>query len=105
MQWILDDYPYFAGVGGVIQSPGQVFETWSAVFAGYHRFNGCFVLTMHPFVIGRPSRIALLERMIDYINGFDGVWWATLGEIADFCIVIGAGERWTPPEMPPMPDG
>ena len=36
---------------------------------------------MMPFVIGRPSRIALLERMIDYINGFEGVWWATLEEL------------------------
>ncbi len=99
VQWILDDYPHFARVGGVISSPQQVFDVWSTEFAGYHRFNGCFVLTMHPFVSGRPSRIALLERMIEYINGFDGVWWATLGEIADYCLATGAGDVWTPPDM------
>jgi peptidoglycan-N-acetylglucosamine deacetylase len=99
IQWILDDYPHFARVGGVISSPQTVFDVWSTEFAGYHRFNGCFVLTMHPFVIGRPSRIALLERLIEYISGFDGVWWATLDEIARYCLETGAGETWTPPDL------
>jgi len=105
VQWILDDYPHFSRPGGVISSPEKVFEVWSAEFAGYHRFGGCYVLAMHPFVIGRPSRIALLERMIDYINGFEGVWWATLEEIAAYCDETGAGEVWTPPDIPPMPAG
>ena len=74
---------------------------WSSEFAGYHRFNGCYVLTMHPFVSGRPSRIMLLERMIRYINGFENVWWATLGEIADYCLAAGLGDVWIPPILPP----
>lgn len=99
VQWILDDYPHFARVGGVISSPQTVFDVWSSEFAGYHRFNGCYVLTMHPFVSGRPSRIALLEQMIEYINGFEGVWWATLEEIAAYCSSTGAGDVWTPPDL------
>ena len=60
-----------------------MFEIWSEEFAGYHEYGGCYVLTMHPFVIGRPSRIRLLNRMIEFINGFDGVEWETLEEVAD----------------------
>ena len=99
VQWILDDYPHFAMERGGIASPQNVFDVWSTEFAGYHRFNGCYVLTMHPFVSGRPSRIALLEQMIESINQFDGVWWATLEEIANYCLTAGAGEVWTPPDL------
>lgn len=99
VQWILDDYPHYSMDHGGISSPQKVFDVWSTEFAGYHRFNGCYVLTMHPFVSGRPSRIALLEQMIQYINQFDGVWWATLEEIADYCLAAGAGDLWTPPNL------
>lgn len=100
VQWILDDYPHYAPAsGGGISSPEKVFEVWSSEFAGYHRYNGVYVLTMHPFVSGRPSRVLLLERMIEYINGFDGVWWATLGEIADYCLSRNDLAVWTPPDL------
>jgi peptidoglycan/xylan/chitin deacetylase (PgdA/CDA1 family) len=88
VQWINDDWPHFGfssipPLGFGISSQEKVFEIWSEEFAGYHEYGGCYVLTMHPFVIGRPSRIRLLNRMIEYINGFEGVWWATLEQVAD----------------------
>lgn len=99
IQWILDDFPHFSTDHGGISSPEKVFEVWASEFAGFHRFNGCYVLTMHPFISGRPSRIALLERMIEYINGFDGVWWATLEEIAEYCEATGSCDVWNPPDL------
>ena len=30
-----------------------------------------------PAAIGAPGRIGLLEELLDYIDEFDGVWWAT----------------------------
>lgn len=101
IQWILDDFPHFSMDHGGISSPEKVFEVWSTEFAGYHRFNGCYVLTMHPFVSGRPSRILLLERTIEYINQFDGVWWATLEEIADYCLSTASCDVWSPPILRP----
>ena len=44
---------------------------------------------MHPFVIGRPSRIRLLERLIEFIKSFDGVWFATLEQIANHALATG----------------
>ena len=99
IQWILDDFPHFSMNHGGISSPQKVFEVWSSEFEGYHRYGGCYILTMHPFVSGSPSRIMLLERMIDYINTFDGVWWAPLGEIADYCVASGQGAVWTTPDL------
>jgi len=99
IQWILDDYPQYAMNLGGISSPQKVFEVWSSEFEGYHRYNGCYILTMHPFVSGRPSRVLLLERMIRYINSFDGVWWATLEEIADYCLASGQLQTWNPPDL------
>ena len=86
---------------GGISSPEKVFEVWSTEFAGYYRFNGCYILTMHLFVSGRPSRVVLLERMIEYINQFDGEWWTTLEEVADYCLTRAACEVRSPPDRPP----
>jgi peptidoglycan/xylan/chitin deacetylase (PgdA/CDA1 family) len=47
------------------------------------------VLTMHPFVIGRPSRIRLLERLIELIKTCDGVWFATVEQIANHALATG----------------
>ena len=38
--------------------------------------------TIHPDVSGRPQVLLMLERLIEYINGHDGVRWATFEEIA-----------------------
>lgn len=94
IQWINDDWPHFGfcsvpPLGTGISSPQKVFEVWSEEFAGYHDEGLCYVLTMHPFVTGRPSRIRLLDRMIRFINEHDDVWWATLGEVADWAQTSG----------------
>ena len=44
---------------------------------------GTFALTIHPDVSGRPQVLLMLERLIEYINGHDGVEWATFETIAD----------------------
>ncbi len=42
-----------------------------------------FPFTIHPDVSGRPQVLLMLERLINYINGHDGVKWMTFEEIAD----------------------
>jgi len=37
---------------------------------------------LHCRIIGRPGRIAALERFIEYAKGFDGVWFATREQVA-----------------------
>jgi hypothetical protein len=85
VQWLLDDAPLFRHVYGAtnaIADPGRVLQMWSKEFAAMHRENGCFVLTCHPFVSGRASRIALLEELVTYMRRSRGVWFSTCEEIA-----------------------
>jgi peptidoglycan/xylan/chitin deacetylase (PgdA/CDA1 family) len=39
---------------------------------------------LHPHVIGQPYRIRALGEFLDYVKGFDGVWFPTREEIADW---------------------
>ena len=85
VQWLLDDAPLFRHVYGstnAIADPGRVLQMWSKEFSGMHAENGCFVLTCHPFVSGRASRIALLEDLVTYMRRFRGVWFTTCEEVA-----------------------
>jgi peptidoglycan/xylan/chitin deacetylase (PgdA/CDA1 family) len=102
-QWILDDWPQFGfsafpPIGNGIADPDKAFGVWSSEFAGLHRFGGLYVMTMHPFVSGRPSRILLLERLIEYMRSFPDVWFTTLEEIAQHCADTGAGELFEYPK-------
>jgi peptidoglycan/xylan/chitin deacetylase (PgdA/CDA1 family) len=40
---------------------------------------------MHPQVIGRWSRLRMLERLIEYMDANDG-WFTTLGEIGEYVV-------------------
>ncbi len=37
-------------------------------------------------IIGRPGRLAMLRRILEYIQGHSGVWFATCEELARFWI-------------------
>lgn len=41
-----------------------------------------FSIGLHCRLIGRPGKIAGLKRFLDYARGYEGVWFATRGDIA-----------------------
>jgi peptidoglycan/xylan/chitin deacetylase (PgdA/CDA1 family) len=87
VQWMLDDAPHFwfslAYWNKKISTPSEVLEIWTGEFDGIHALGGSFVLTMHPQVIGRPSRLAMLRRMLEHICEQKGVWFATAAQAAE----------------------
>ncbi len=104
VHWTNDDWVHFGycsspQLGNGISSPSKVFDIWSEEFLGYYQFGGCFVLTLHPFVTGRPSRMRLLERIIGSIQGTERVWVTTLEQIADYVIGGGFGKYRPPADM------
>ena len=47
-------------------------------------FGCCFVLTLHPWLSGRPSRVRLLERLIRDIQSTGDAWFCSGSELANW---------------------
>jgi peptidoglycan/xylan/chitin deacetylase (PgdA/CDA1 family) len=83
VSWILDDAAFFmfglTTSGYVIQNARQVFDIWKDEFDGLYDEGGgnIFVLTMHPQIMGRPSRLMMLEKLIRHINTKTGIRFVT----------------------------
>ena len=98
IQWALDDWeqycfiPDFSGTG-LIESPAKVGEMWRLEFDAMRAEGGCFVLTNHPFLTGRPSRAAALEDLISYVCSLDDVWVTHLGAVAEHVRGLGLTPR------------
>ncbi|MEI2810560.1 MAG: polysaccharide deacetylase [Nocardioides sp.] len=88
IHWSLDDweqYCFLPGINeGVIESPAKVEEMWRLELAAMRDLGCLFTLTNHPFVTGRASRVAVLDRLIETALGYGDVWVAPLGEIARY---------------------
>ena len=87
VDWALDDWPYF-NVNWVqphigLRTPSDVFEVWREEFdyaiASYP--HGVFTLTMHPQIMGRGSRIRMLERLIAHMRAHN-IQFRTLADVA-----------------------
>ena len=87
VQWVLDDAPYFLMHPRMaprpMQSPENVYTIWRDEFRGFYEFGGLFNLTCHPQVIGHPSRLLMLRRLVRFMRRHRGVWFATASEVAD----------------------
>ncbi|HYV01784.1 MAG TPA: polysaccharide deacetylase [Actinomycetota bacterium] len=86
VSWALDDWEKYAfwpevTGSGVIERPGAVLENWWEEVQAYEAEGGCCVLTMHPFLSGRPARARALASLLDRILERSGIWVATLGEV------------------------
>jgi peptidoglycan/xylan/chitin deacetylase (PgdA/CDA1 family) len=87
VHWSLDDweqYGFFIDppLGDAIELPAKMLELWRVELDAMHE-EGCLqVLTMHPFLSGRPARSRNVVRFVDYARELGGVWFATGAEIA-----------------------
>jgi peptidoglycan/xylan/chitin deacetylase (PgdA/CDA1 family) len=103
IQWALDDweqYCYLPDISGsgLIESPRKARELWQLEFDGIRAVGGCWVLTNHPFLTGRPSRAAALDDLMRYVLDHGDVWTTNLGNIAEHVRRQGFSPRSiTPP--------
>jgi peptidoglycan/xylan/chitin deacetylase (PgdA/CDA1 family) len=88
VEWIRDDAVYFNmnrfAALRPYTPPADVYDIFKREFDAAYRERGIFQLTMHPHVIGYRSRIWILEELIRYMRGHDGVWFATHADIARY---------------------
>ena len=47
-----------------------------------HALGGVTTMVLHPQLVGRPSRVALLARLIETAEELGEVWLPTMGELA-----------------------
>ena len=88
MSFELDDWPHFQfnfdplRVG--LSAPSKVLEIWTGELGWMHERvdGGILTVTMHPQVIGRGHRMAMLERFVEHCRALGDVELATLGAVA-----------------------
>ena len=87
--WYLDDLPPMMFIKTAPNSHGWVSpydleQLWRDQFDWVYREMdyAAFTPTIHPDVSGRPQVLLMLERLIEYINGHDGVEWMPLEAMA-----------------------
>lgn len=88
-QWMLEDWEQFAfnadpAWGFIPEDCDKVFRLWWREFEAMRDYGCCFVLTLHPWLSGRPSRVQLLERLVTAIIATEDAWFATGREIAEW---------------------
>jgi peptidoglycan-N-acetylglucosamine deacetylase len=88
-QWMLEDWEQFAfnadpAWGFVPENCEKVFDLWWREFEAMHELGCCFVLTLHPWLSGRPSRVRLLEDLVNSMREKGAVWFARGNEIANY---------------------
>jgi peptidoglycan/xylan/chitin deacetylase (PgdA/CDA1 family) len=96
ISWELDDAPYFLfafrpayRVG--LADPGRVLRIWRAEFDAAQAEGGTVCYTMHPQLIGRHHRLALLEGLVRHVRQHPGARFARAGDAARACRAAGAG--------------
>ncbi|MBC55536.1 MAG: polysaccharide deacetylase [Confluentimicrobium sp.] len=88
--WYLDDLPPMMFIKSSPNShgfvnPRDIEQLWRDQFDWVYREMdyAVFPITIHPDVSGRPQVLLMLERLIDYIKGHDGVRFVTMTEMAE----------------------
>ena len=84
VSWMLDDAVFFQfhpTIRTTLRAPAEVLDIWKDEFHAIHASGGCFILTAHPQLSGRPSRVLMLKQLLDYVRGFDDVWLASPAEM------------------------
>jgi len=88
--WYMDDLPPMMFIKKAPNShgwvsPRDIEQMWRDQFDWVYREYdyAIFPFTIHPDVSGRPQVLLVHERMIEYINGHEGIRWVTMSEMAE----------------------
>jgi peptidoglycan-N-acetylglucosamine deacetylase len=88
--WYMDDLPPMMFIKNAPNSAGwvnprDIESMWRDQFDWVYRERdyAVFPFMLHPDVSGRPQVLDMVGRVIDYINGHEGVTWMTMEEAAE----------------------
>ena len=83
VSWIEDDAPYF-GRTGALPSPDLIFKVYQDEFDMAYKEGTFLMLTFHPHISGRRSRVVDMEKLFDYMKSKPNVWFATAQHVAEY---------------------
>lgn len=86
--WCLDDWEQYGflpapDIGRQIEAPGKVLELWTAELDAMRATGSLCVLTCHPFLSGRPSRVRNLERFVEFAKERGDVGFTRCDRLAE----------------------
>ena len=82
---ILNDFKYYGGdTNGNLPSPDGLFQIYKGEFDGAYQEGSMVNIMLHPHVSGHRSRIAQVEKFINYMKSKQGVWFATMEQVATY---------------------
>jgi peptidoglycan-N-acetylglucosamine deacetylase len=92
VHWSLDDreqHPFAAegAMGMQVESSPRVLEQWTAELDAMRGTRSLCVLSCHPVVAGRPSRVAMLEQFVDFARHAGGVRFERADKLAQVVAV------------------
>lgn len=88
VHWSLDDGLYFLvsyhpANYRVPRSSREVTDIWLEELTATSERGGVTTLTLHPQLIGRPSRLRILQDVLDAAIDLGGVWFPRLSDLGD----------------------
>jgi len=88
VHWSLDDWEQYAflpdpDIGQRIENPRDVAEIWKGELDAMRQTNSLCVLTCHPFLSGRPSRIRAIEDFVSFARECGDVSFSRADRLAD----------------------
>jgi hypothetical protein len=67
-----------------------VLSVWRDEFRGIHELGGLTMLILHPQYTGRPSRLNMLQQLVDEMRDTAGVWFVNGMELARYTLTDAA---------------
>ncbi|HEU0305003.1 MAG TPA: polysaccharide deacetylase [Gaiellaceae bacterium] len=86
--WGLDDWSQYMHLpdprsgSGTVHPPSRAIAVWREELEGMRRHGCLWMLTMHPFLSGRPGRVEALRGLVEHALGCGDVELVSCGEAA-----------------------
>ncbi len=83
VSWLLNDWPLLHGLSPAHTPARDVLDMYVDEFDRAYAEGSSYTITLHPQIIGRRSRIFVLEELLKHIASHEGVWFATHRQVAE----------------------
>jgi peptidoglycan/xylan/chitin deacetylase (PgdA/CDA1 family) len=104
VHWPVDDAIFFRYFGGGRDtsppiSPAALLEAWLFELDAVAEAGGLFMITVHPWMSGRASRVEMLRRIFAHVRARGDLWWTTTAEVARWHAGLPGGEAFDMPNL------